>query len=89
MYPLPGEEDTTGYKTWYQVDEEIREEYLKNFSKEDLKRLFFGRRFVTRPNVVGLTEKQAVDLLHSRGLTARVIYEDSKKYWSNSTRAIP
>ena len=34
------------------------------------------RRWVTLPNVVGLSEEKALEVLHSRGIVVRIIYSD-------------
>lgn len=49
------------------------------YSDEDIKRLNAPRKWVTLPNVVGLTEAQALTKMHSMGLVGRVVYEDKGK----------
>ncbi|MFT4144331.1 MAG: PASTA domain-containing protein [Mobilitalea sp.] len=57
-------------------DPEYIKELEKKYSKEDLERLQAPSKFVTMPNVVGMTETKALSKMRSLGLAVRVIYLD-------------
>ena len=52
-------------------------ELKKIYSEDDIKWLNEPRQWVTMPNVVGMTEANALNTLRAKGLVARVVYLDS------------
>lgn len=48
------------------------------YSEEDIKRLNEPRRWVIMPNVVGMSEKEALKTMNSLGIVVRVSYQDSR-----------
>jgi hypothetical protein len=53
-------------------------ELKKIYSEEDFNRLYAERQWVTMPNVVGMTEVDAVRTLRPLGLVGRVVYQDER-----------
>lgn len=68
--------DNTGYASWDEISPEMQQVYKSGFSDEDISRMFAPRRWITLPDVVGLTEKDAVKAFHDKGVSVRVFYED-------------
>ncbi|KZL88890.1 PASTA domain-containing protein [Clostridium magnum] len=57
-------------------DPDYRAQLKKIYSEEDLKRLDAPRKWVTMPNVEGMTEADAIRTMKSLGIVVRVAYED-------------
>lgn len=60
-------------------DPKYQAELKKIYSKDDITRLQAPRKWVIMPNVVGLSEGEALKKLQSLGLVGRVVYEDQGK----------
>lgn len=54
-------------------------ELKKIYTEEDIERLDAPRKWVTMPDVVGLTEVDAISTMNALGLVGRVAYEDHGK----------
>jgi len=64
-------------------DPNYKAELRKIYSQEDIDRLYAPRKWVIMPNVVGMSEREALKKLHSLGLVGRVVYEDQGKKEGN------
>ncbi len=70
--------DYVGSDNWQDISPEIQKSYKDIYTDEELTMLFKPRKWVTMPNVVGLSQSEAFAKMHSLGLVPRAIYEDSK-----------
>jgi hypothetical protein len=59
-------------------DPNFQEELRTIYVEEDIERLYAERRWVTMPNVVGMTEADAIRTLRSAGIVGRVTYQDQR-----------
>ena len=66
-HPITAEYEE-GYKTWDELSSECQNELKEIYSDEDLDLLFQPRRYVAMPNVVGMTEGEAVATMKNVGL---------------------
>jgi hypothetical protein len=70
----PVRESNYGYMTWDQIDADSRKILRNIYTQEELDLLFAPRKWVTMPDVIGLSRSEAVNRLHALGLVPRVIY---------------
>lgn len=53
-----------------------RSELLRIYSEEDLKRMDQPRQWKPLPNIIGMSESDALKTMHKEGFTLRIAYED-------------
>lgn len=73
-------ESMNGYTPWEDLEEWYKEELYILYSPADIEILKQPRQWVTVPNVVGMTEEEARELLNSRNIAVRVDYWDDPEY---------
>jgi hypothetical protein len=74
-----GEESMEGKGIDLRNDPDYIAELKTIYNEEDLNRLYAPRQWVSMPNVVGISEAQALSTLRAKGLVGRVVYEDRGK----------
>jgi len=73
-------ESMNGYTPWEDLPEWQKEELYILYSPADIEIFKQPRQWVTVPNVVGMTEEEARELLNSRNIAVRVDYWDDPEY---------
>ena len=77
LYALaPQAETDSGYVAFDDLPKDYQDNLRELYNEEDIELMNKPRRWVTLPNVVGLSEEKALEVLHSRGIVVRIIYSD-------------
>lgn len=75
-------EDYLGYLPWEELSQEYKEELKQMYTPEALEILAMPRVWTTMPNVVGLPEHEALELLYSRKIAPCICYEYNADAWA-------